>query len=346
MTVPQPHEPGIFFGLPEAEYHGAFALSNSGAKNLMVSTLDFWARSMLNPDREDETSEQMDLGKAYHTRILDGRDAFYAAYAPAVQIEDHPDALVSSDEIKAELKERGLKVSGKKDELIERLLEADPSVEIWDRIKEDHVRKHGGRSLLPPKTIQRIEISAAMIEKHPELSKCFRGGQPEVSIFWTDAITGTPMKARLDYLKPRAIVDLKTFSNPYGKPIGRAISTAMAGGRYHIQAACYFEAVEMAVEFIKHGMVHGEADKDFLKALAGANERQFVFVFQQTGIAPVARGMILPKNLTYECGRVALTDAKRIFSDCLAQYGADPWVDTAPIGQFEDTDFPSYITEV
>lgn len=345
MTVPKPHEPGIYFGLPEAEYHDAFALSNSGAKNLMVSTLDFWARSQLNPDREDETSEQMDLGKAYHKRIIEGREAFYAEYAPDVMIENYLDALAGTDEIKAELKERGLKVSGKKCELVARLLEADPAIQIWDHIREQHRSKHCGKELLAPKTIQRIEVSAAMIEKHPELSKCFHGGMPEVSIFWTDEITGTPMKARLDYLKPRAIVDLKTYSNPYGKPINRAIATAMAGGRYHIQAACYYEAVEMAAQFVKHGMVHGDADKDFLTALANANDRHFVFVFQQTGIAPVARGMIMPRNLTFDCGRAALNDAKRIFSDCLAHYGADPWIDTAPIGQFEDTDFPSYMVE-
>src|SRR3546814_14526079 len=65
----------------------------------------------------------------------------------------------------------------------------------------------------------------SMIEKHPDLSKAFSGGHPEVSIFWQDEQTGISCKARLDYLKARAIVDLKTFSNPLSKPIDKAIST-------------------------------------------------------------------------------------------------------------------------
>ena len=45
--------PGIFFDLPEADYHAARALSCSGIKHLTVSDLNYWHRN-LNPDRGPE----------------------------------------------------------------------------------------------------------------------------------------------------------------------------------------------------------------------------------------------------------------------------------------------------
>jgi hypothetical protein len=347
VTEPTIHEPGIHFGLDESIYHAHPALSASGIKNLMVSPLDFWARSWMAPEPEEYDSAAMKLGTAFHKRILEGREAFYAGYAAALEPSDYPTALKTNDELKAALQACGMKVSGNKADLIERLSAADPSALIWDRIFADHAERNAGRILLAKDTIAKIEIAAAMIEKHPQLSRCFSGGYPEVSIFWTDPETNVPMKSRLDYLKALAIVDLKTFSNPLMKPVDRAIAGAMASGKYHIQTAVYFQAVEHAVEHIKAGRVFGDVDKDWLVRFAAADhgKRQFVFVFQQTGVAPLARGKILNRGMVYECGVIAMRDAQAKFAECLERFGTEIWVDDGEITAFDDTEFPSYMVE-
>jgi hypothetical protein len=142
-----------------------------------------------------------------------------------------------------------------------------------------------------------------MIEKHPQLSKAFTGGMPEVSVFWTDAQTGVPCKARFDYLKPRAIVDLKSYENVIGLPVRKAMARCVANYRYHIQAALYLEGARSAGRLIAEGRVFGDVDPGFMRAFVDAPERHFLFVFQQKGPAPLARGMVLAPGLTLDIGR-------------------------------------------
>lgn len=344
MTV-EPHEPGIFFGLPEDEYHTAFALSASGVKNLRISTLDFWARSPLNPDREDDDTEAKALGRAYDKRIVEGRDVFLASYAPAIDPADYPNAVRTIDDIKEALEKCGVKPKGKrKEDFVTQLAEADPSVKIWDALVSTHAKKHAGRTFLSAKMMARIEISAAMIENHPQLGQAFRGGYPQVSIFWTDPEYEIPMKARLDRLKTRAIVDLKTFENVQGMPVDRAIARAIASYKYHIQGRHYLDAVREAKSLIRAGRVFGDVDKAFLDGLLASPGHEFLLVFQQKGVAPLARGILLPP-IVLDIGATELADAKKTFAECWEKYGKDPWVDVSNVRTFDSTEFPAYLAE-
>jgi hypothetical protein len=329
-TLGEPVAPGAYFDMPEDVYHAAPALSSSGIRWLLVSNLDFWARSWMNPNPiENGSSAAQISGTAYHKRILEGGAAFYDRYAPDLLPEEHPDALKTADDIRRQLKELSLKVGGNKPELINRLKEAG-NFPIWDDIYAAHCEKHAGKILLPQEQISEIEIAAAMIEKHPDLSRAFSGGHPEVSIFWIDEQTGILCKARLDYLKARAIVDLKTFSNPLAKPIDRAISTAVASGRLHIQATHYMEAVAMACH---HGWIEGSPDRTFL------------FVWQQSGKVPLARGKVFPKGSTFQLAYLQIREAMERFKACREKFGDDPWIDETPIEEFDDAGFPAYIAE-
>jgi len=336
---------GIYFGMDEQTYHAAPALSNTGIKNLGTSTMDFWARSWMNPEYDGEETEAKDLGKAYDCRIMDGRSRFYARYAQALDAADYPSALRTSDEMKAMLADAGVKVMSKwkKPDLVAEVLKVDPSAEIWETLVSEHAQANAGKELLSFDTIKRIELAAAMIENHPELKKAFTGGYPQVSIFWRDE-GGVPMKARLDYLKYAAIVDFKTFSNPFRKPVDKAVAYAIASYKYHIQVAVYVEAVEYAKRFAKEGKVYGEPEPSWLKQFSEAEEHTFMFVFQQTGIAPVVRGYVFPRHLVYDCGKIEVRDAKMMFAGCTARYGTDPWVDLSSIRSFDDTEFPAWMT--
>lgn len=347
---PLVHKSGVFFGMSDDEYHAAFALSASGIKHMRVSTLNFWAQSPLNPDKEEEPEEESFakvLGKAFHKRILEGSGAFHGVYAPAIDPGDYPGLLKTNDELKERCVALGLKVGGKKTDLIARILAADPTHSdcIWENILADYMALHPGKTFLKDKLIRSIEIAAKMIESHPDLGRAFTGGMPEVSVFWIDKATGVPCKVRCDYLKPKAIVDLKTFENVMGMPVDRAIARAMAGMKYHIQAALYLEGGDAARELISAGEVSGKVDQGFLDALVMAEERTFLFVFQQKGIAPVAKGKILAPGITLDLGRYEVDLAKANFARCWRTFGTDPWVDTSGIETFDSSEFPAYISD-
>lgn len=346
MTAPAITEPGVHFGMDEDAYHAAFALSSSGIKHLRASPLNFWASSVLNPLREDSDTEAKTIGKAYDKRIVEGAKAFYAEYAPALDPKDYPNALRTNEDLKEALAKCGQAVKGapNKAKLIEALEQADPSVQIWERIASAHGAKHAGRILLAPWLIQKIEIAAAMIEKHPQLGKAFSGGYPQVSVFWTDEESGVPCKARFDYLKRAAIVDLKTFENVHEMPIKRAIARSIANYKYHIQARFYLDAVQEARKLISAGAVHGEVEQPFLDAIVGNDEHKFMFLFQQKGPAPIAQGWLLPE-MTLGAARVDIEDAKRVFKENWDHYGADPWLDRSEVQTFDPTDFPLYLTD-
>jgi hypothetical protein len=342
-TAQPEFKPGLWFGLDEETYHAVPALSNSGIKNLRASPMLFWSRSWMNPKPAKRETEFMELGKAYDLRITAGRSAFYAKYAAALDPEEYADALRTKEDLMAAIDALGgtYRKSARKDDLMAILLEINPEAEIWDDVAQEHRERCGDRILLGQDIINRIEVAARMIELDPQLCKAFTGGYPQVSIFWNCAETGIPMKARLDYLKVRAIVDLKTCGNPYDKPVDRAIAGAMATQKYHIQAVVYQEAIAAA----KMLPVYGEPEPAWLDAFRKAPPPEFLFVFQLTGEAPVTRGFTFPAGLlTSEVGKVVVREAKEKFKACAEQFGSDPWLDLAPIRSFLDEEFPAFMT--
>ncbi|HSR76412.1 MAG TPA: PD-(D/E)XK nuclease-like domain-containing protein [Xanthobacteraceae bacterium] len=342
---PLVHRSGVFFGLPEAEYHQALALSASGVKHLRISTMDFWARCpALNPDWVDEETEAKLIGKAYHRRIVEGAEVFAAHYAAKLDPDAFPDALRTIEDLTQALARHLVrpKSTWRKPDYVARLRELEPAAEIWDEIAREHLTENSGKTLLDARLVGRIMQAARLIESHPQLGRAFAGGMPEVSVFWEDRETGIPMKARFDYLLPRAVVDLKSFSNALGLPIRRAVARAIANYRYHVQAALYLEAAAIARELIGEGRVSGEVDKDFLAQVCDGADKTFLFVFQQTGAAPVARGVVLAPGITLDLAAAEINDAKYAFARAWERYGTEPWYDEAEIDTFDSADLPAY----
>jgi hypothetical protein len=353
--TPAPLAPGIYFGLSEDEYHAQPAGSTSGIKNAHCSPIDFYVNSWLKPVSEDDADEKekiaFTVGKAYHKRILEGRGAFYAVYAAQVDPADHPDALRTVAHLTMWLDENEIvyKKSAAKPALIQHVLDADPLTEIWDDVVSKHGAANAGKTLLPSRTIVRLEIAAAMIERHPDLKGYFHSGYPEVSLFWTCEKTGLPMKARMDYLRIGRISDLKTVSNPMGKRFEIACTSAIAGRGYYIQAAVYQEGLAAVKRLIlAHGMgvVHGDCDHDWVAHLASSPVPRFTFVFMQSGPAPVTLGINFSNGLmAYGIGENIALDAKRTIASYCAEYGADWWIMATPTIELEDTALPAYIGE-
>ena len=339
---------GIYFDLPEDDYFSVQALSASGIKTLRCSPLDYWARNIdpnYEPDTEESTAKK--IGRAFDRRITEGKPAFDATYAPAIDPADYPNALRTIDEIKDRLrtfKERGIDVhltAKNKDGYIDNLLSVDPTAQLWDAIVDKYVKEHAGREFLSGDLIRSIEVAAAHIEKHPTLSKAFTGGAAQVSIFWECPTIGIRCKARPDYLKPRAIVDLKTFANKFQRPIDVAIARELSANKYQNQAAWYYEAADQVARLISEGKVYGEVSHELRQGLAQGYEKTFLFIFQQKGIAPLARGKIFLRRLNNcEVAAAQNESAKQIYRQCWDKFGSDPWIDDSPITELNDEELP------
>lgn len=330
--------PGLYFGMTDDEYHSIKCLSATGIKDLQVSGMDFWARSWMNPykeeDKGEEDSDAKIIGKAYHKRILEGREAFYAEYAPEFSLPDDvdpDDVLKTAEDLKEACHDRGLPVSGTKAVLTSRLLDYDPTLHIWDEMKREYDEDHKGMTQLSDRLIRKIELSAAMIENHPRLKYFFVGGVPEVTVIWDDVEFGVRFKARFDYLKIKAINDLKTFANQMKRSIDYAIFNEVKYRMYGVQTAVYLRGCEAGKDLARAGHVFGEPPSaEWLQAYIDSGEHEFNFCFQQKGVAPVARDAPLRKGYSlYTEGESFLHSGVNLFKQNYAINGSDPWVDLA-----------------
>lgn len=368
--------PGIYFGMPEEEYFALPALSSHGIKYLAASPMIFWSRAnwlsekrrKLEAEKALEERVHHTIGKAYHCRIMEGAEEFARRFAVELSEEECKDALVHTDQIKAAISGAGEKpVSkvpdqlpdnggeymrpAKKADWIAQLLDIDPAAKILDVMQERHRAEHKGKSFISREAFEQIEIAAKMIDADPEIRHAFRDGYPEVTLIWTCPKTGVPMKARVDYLKLRAIVDLKSIGNVRERSLENAIRFEIASYHYNVQPSVYAEGVETVRRLVKADgkrAVHG-SDEQIAWALkwAAQTETEWLWVFQQKGDAPVTRGVFYPlAGTTRMVTDEIVRQQKRRFRQFSETFGTDPWVDVRPIYDLADEDLPASTTEI
>ncbi len=366
-------EPGIYFGMPEADYHAIHAASTSGLKRLSTSSMDYWANSVLNVDLVREQRDYFDFGHAIHCLVLEGEACYAARYV--IGLEKPQGVLETTDQIKAAIIGCGAKPctkaynavptegvplpTAKKDDWIDQLLDLDPEALIWERMKAAfEASLPEGAEVISHNIDKRVRVAAKMILAQPDIAENFRDGYAEVSVFWYCPATGCPMKARFDYLTMKRIVDLKSFANRGGMPINRAIEKTIANMRYNVQHVIYDEAAEAAKAMIRERgqsaiATLGDAlfDRNVLDwaiKWAKTPEAEFMFVFQQTGNAPVTRGRIMPRESMGVFGvtRRGVENLKRAFVANCEVYGAEPWLDIEAVGVIEDEAIPLWATEL
>jgi PDDEXK-like uncharacterized protein DUF3799 len=354
MLKLQTHEPGIYFDMPEAEYHADESLSATGSKNLLVSPLTFWTRSRFNPNRRDEETPAMAFGKACDKLIVEGPEAFSMAYAVRPCLEDHPEALDGAEDLRARCAELGLKKGGTIAQLCDRILEADQNAMLWPRILQDWAANNADKIAISADWYRDIVNRAQLVRNHGIVAKAFQGGYPQVSIFWINR-HGVPMKARIDYLKTKIALDLKTFSNGLNKPVSVAVAHAMAYQRYGIQAVIYMDGIETIKAMLRRGTpvpCHGNVDGNWLDAFVATDEHQFGFVFVESGDVPNVLARRFRKHmpsgglsLAYTAADTAYQMASFAFDEWFSKCGRDPWIGEEPMRDFEDEEFPMWTME-
>jgi hypothetical protein len=188
----------------------------------------------------------------------------------------------------------------------------------------------------------------------------------EVSIFWTATVRtldgGTHKvrcKARIDYLKPRGIGDLKSVANERRRPFPVACRLAIRDYRHDLQVAHYLDAraalpalVAAKNIFVKGG--HSAADLEriveFLERVRAVEDFAFQFVFFQKSGAPRTWSCVYSPENKKE-GRAAnplLVNARLDRTVALATYAewaakapaGEAWIEHDPVLEADETEMP------
>lgn len=341
---------GIYFNMPFDEYLSIPCLNASGIKELNISETDFWARSWMNPDRDDidEDSKAKIEGRAYHKRILEGKDAFYQEYALEYEDDGDPDILRGNDGMKKALTEMGIKgLSGKDaaslDALCQKYL---PQYRTLYGLKKAHEEAANGREMISPKLMRHIEFTAKMVELHPDTKDYFIGGYPEVTIIFE--AFGTTFKIRFDYLKVWEAIDLKTFANQFRSALPIAVRKAFANHKYHIQGTLYLIGLEAAKRYANMGKVYGDAPtKEWLKMFSENPCNEMKYCFIQKGIAPAVIPIVFTKeDKGYQMGLEVISNGVERYKNALNAYGTDYWVSSIREENFHYDESPSWINDI
>lgn len=95
----------------------------------------------------------------------------------------------------------------------------------------------GGREGMKEEEYGAALSIGARVHDHAHARRLLTGGRAEVTVRWTDAATGLACKARLDYLRPTMLVDLKS-TRDCGP---RSFASDAARYLYHGQVAWYLD---------------------------------------------------------------------------------------------------------
>lgn len=339
MTDSKTREPGIYIDLPEVEYFGDGSLGGSGFKDWLYETQEWWWASAHNPNlAERETSAGLDFGTAVHCAVLEGLDVFLTRYsADAFDAADYPDAFTTSDTIKAELKARGLKQSGVKAEIMDRLREADPAVTFLDEIKGAWEAEREGVIILTKPALDKLTQFGMIVRADPKLKPIFREGLPEVSVFWNDG--GLPCRARFDWMTAGATYDLKTYAGRQGDYKRDRIVRVIMDRRYDIQQAHYM-AARAAMPNLP---IHGGTDEQraYIAKCAANPYAPFRFLFAKTTGAPILT--VVDAGAMVESAQMERANAMAKLKKYQDAFGVDdPWLVPAEAMKIEFTDVPSW----
>lgn len=339
---------GVHFGLAEDPYHADPALGSTDTKALATDPAAWWWGSSLNPQRPEPEEDKAHriIGRAAHKFVLEGPAAFHELYERAPEGDD---LLVTSDQLGAWLRERGAKVPAAKAARLAAIREhcaaegdAEPRVLEWI----EAAAFMAGRALLKPADFDRIVQAGEAVLNNPHLSDSFTGGMPEVSVFWTDEVLGEPVrrKARFDFLKVRAVVDLKSTRPRQDMPFDASCVRALAEFGYPTQAAGYLEGRAWLRAHVAQGAVFGEHDPAWLARVAAADSFAWVFVFWASVGAPLTWGTILsPGNPILDVGAEYVRRGLEAFVAARREHGLErPWFAPAPLAELSIDAMPRW----
>jgi len=241
-------EPGVYGEISNSDYHSGPGISKSGLDLIRRSPAHY--QYAISADNDNQPTPAQQIGTAFHTLLLEPH-LFDEQYA--LPCEMPLDALVTTDDLKAALKECGEKVSGNKPELIERLKAVRPDVIIADEIKQSYAVQNAGRIIIPHETNSQLWAMREAVMAHPAASKLMSvPGKAEQSVYWNDPVTGELCRCRPDWWRDDDIlVDVKTTEDASPEEFARSILS----WRYHVQDPFYTDGIFQAIGRVPRGFV-------------------------------------------------------------------------------------------
>jgi hypothetical protein len=255
-----------FADIPAEEYFAAPYASQSFLWKMRQSPAHAMS-ARLNPK---DPTPALQFGTWAHLAVLE-REYFQQRFTTLPRIEDHPNAIDTVEQLKNRLEVLGLKISGKKADLIKRLMEADPNAIIWDALV---LKLTFGKTALKPDDYERLQKMATAVAQHPTASRLLSGGRAEVSMFSIDPETGVRVKGRMDYLQAarNIITDYKTSDDASFEAFQRSIATY----GYHWQTAyytdLYAQLAQVKASEVIFAHIVGEKDEPFPLAVYTLDE--------------------------------------------------------------------------
>ena len=238
-AIEQIMRPGVHRGISNAEYHAAFALSNTGLSWLARSPEIFYARA-LDPNRPPERERAGQLeGTLAHCAILEPEEfakryAVVPADAPRRPTEAQWNAKKPSDDsIKA--------------------------MDWWRQWMADNA----GRDVVTHDQYETAMRQAESVRRLPEVAELLSSGMPELSAFWEDRDTGVLCKCRPDWTHDAGggviLLDVKTYSDASPREFSRQI----ARKGYYRQDAHYSTGFEIAAGVPVLGFVFVSVETEY-----------------------------------------------------------------------------------
>lgn len=240
-TIPAIDHPQGLVECSNEEYHSGPGLSKSQLDLIAISPLAFWD-ACINPTREPrEEKHCFAVGSGTHALVLEP-DEFQKHFDVGFDKSKYPNALNTADELKQALRERNELVTGAKPELIRRLLEIDPNVQILAELERQHNETLRGKTLIPGADYKNMLSMLRAVNQHHTAGGLLYGASVEQSFYVVDG-NNVLRKCRTDAITydGQYVLDLKTTDDVSEVGFGRTI----AQRRYNVQAAWYLDILRL-----------------------------------------------------------------------------------------------------
>lgn len=226
---------GAFPGIDIEDYHGGVGVSKSALDDFRKSPLLYWANrnDPTKPPEEEKASHLQ--GNLLHCAFLEP-DHFGARYVTVPEDSPKKPSITQRNAVKPSP-------------------DTIKAIDWWDKFMADNADK----KIITPDAYTLAWKQADSLRKVKTLADLTAKGQPEVSAYWIDPITGLYCRCRPDWDHPvgssgDVLLDVKGAVDARAEVFARVQAFRM---RYHVQDAFYTEGWAAATGRQVHGFLFG-----------------------------------------------------------------------------------------
>lgn len=288
--------------LTNAEYQALPQISGSSLHTILSES-----PAQFKFGEPEEDRQALDFGIYSHAMILEPA-RFAHQYAKDFDADAYEKILTTGADMTAWLKERGVKSSGLKPELIQRIIDTGEPVFIAETEAEKHRAQHDGKEFISPSDYAKLEQMRAAIFADQEVADMLANSSAEYSLISDE------FKVRPDIITGGGgLVNYKTCRTCHPQRFGR-------------NAYDYGYIMKAALEW------------DMFKAAYGQEPAFYCLLAQQKHSPYIHKPWMLGKDII-AIGRQQYKEAIRIYRACKE---ADSW---PAFGGVEYLVLPQFITQ-